>query len=164
MPAKAFAAVSFALVASSSFAAPPGSFYAGLDAGRTSVEGFPERKASYGGFVGWQVTSGIGIEASARRLGAWDFDGKVKLTQAGVAMVASMPVMGTLDLYGRFGYNHVEIDNGSHRVTVRKRGIDGGNVGLGLAYHVTPTIAARIEYQKAASDVGNASISLLVYF
>lgn len=164
MPAKAFAAVSFALFASSSLAAPPGSFYAGLNAGRTSVEGFPERKASYGGFVAWQYTSGIAIEASARRLGAWDFDGDVRLTQAGVAMVASMPVMGSLDLYGRFGYNHIEIDNGSHRVTVRKRGIDGGNVGLGLAYHVTPAIAARIEFQKAASDVGNTSVSLLVYF
>lgn len=142
----------------------PGSFYAGLSAGRTSVQGFPERKASYGGFVAWQYTTGIGIEASPRRLGAWDFDGKVQLTQAGVAMVASMPVMGSLDLYGRAGYNHIDIDNGSHRVMVRKRGIDGGNVGLGLAYHVTPTIAARIEYQKAASDVGDTSVSLLVYF
>ena len=79
-------------------------------------------------------------------------------------MVASMPVMGSLDLYGRAGYNHIEIDNDSHRVTVRKRGIDGGNVGLGLAYHLTPAMAARVEYQKAASDVGNTSVSLLVAF
>jgi len=158
------AAAALALCAAPSFAATPGSWYAGVDAGRTSVEGFDDRHASYGGFAAYQVTAGIAVEVAARRLGRWDFDGNVTVKQAGLAMVASLPVIGPLGVYGRAGYNHLDIDNASHRVTLRKRTLDGGNVGLGLAWHVTPAIACRVEYQLAARDVRNLGASVLFRF
>ena len=104
---KIIAAAAFATLASSAFAAQPGTFYAGLDAGSTKVDDLGESKASYGGFVGYNFHPNFAAEVGARRLGSW---GDVDVNQYQVSLVGTLPLQNNFNVFGRVGYNKLDAD------------------------------------------------------
>lgn len=152
---KMIAATVLALVASSSFAATPQTFYAGADVGSTKVDAFNGSDTSFGVFGGYNFTPNFAAELGARRLGSW---GDVDLTQVSVSVVGTLPLQQGFELFGRLGYNHIDADDGFDDSS------DGAVVGIGLGYRFTPKITGRIEYQKPASDVGNFSAGVVFNF
>lgn len=152
---KMIAATVLAMVASSSFAATPQTFYAGADVGSTKVDGLSGSDTSFGVFGGYNFTPNFAGELAARRLGSW---GDVDLTQVSVSVVGTLPLQQGFDLYGRLGYNHIDANDGFND------DLDGGVLGIGLAYHFSPTITGRFEYQKPASDVSNFSAGIVFKF
>lgn len=161
---KSIAAVTLALLASSPFAAEPGSFYAGLDVGRASLDRAGDA-TSFGGILGYNISKHWAVEGAVRNMGKYDvFGGDIKATQASVSGVGTVTIGKGFDFFGRVGYNHISVDNNSRFVTLNDDSLDGINFGLGFAYHFTPAVAARIEVQQAASDLSSVSAGVVFTF
>lgn len=162
---KMLTAACLLLLASSSFAAQPASFYAGLDAGSTEFERTPKNETSFGGFVGYNFSTHWAGEVAVRRLGQWDLTGgDLTATQASLSVVATAPIGKGFDLFARVGYSHVNVDNSSRLVTLEKGSTNGAEGALGLAYHFTPAIAARVEAQLISSEISNISAGIVFSF
>ncbi|WP_020653400.1 porin family protein [Massilia niastensis] len=158
-------AVAAALVISSSaFAAAPGTFYAGVDAGETKFKDWSDRETSYGFFAGYNFLPNVALEGGFRRLGEADaFGVDVKADQVALSLVGSLPIATNLDLYGRLGYNRIDVD-------VKSRGFSGSDsesralYGIGLGYAFSPQISGRVEVQKPTSDTTNVSAGVVFNF
>ncbi|MBQ5964727.1 outer membrane beta-barrel protein [Massilia sp. ZL223] len=162
---KKIAAVAALIVASSSaFAVEPGALYAGLDAGKTKLDGWSHRETSVGVFGGYKFHPNVAAELNYRRLADADVeDFNVKGDQFGVSLIGSIPLASNFSVYGRLGYNRIEVD-------VEQGGFTGTDstsravYGVGLGYAFTPAISGRIEVQKPMSDVTNLSAGVVFKF
>ncbi|WP_322404010.1 outer membrane beta-barrel protein [Massilia luteola] len=157
-------AATLALAASSSFAAGPSGYYAGLDVGSTKIDNLDGNQTGVGGFLGYGFNRFVAVELGYRQLGSWDF-GPVEVTakQTHVSVVGSYPLAPQFDIYGRLGYNSLraEASYGGY-----KYGDDtnGALYGVGLNYHFTPTISGRVEVQKPSSDSTNYGAGIVFKF
>lgn len=157
-------ASALALMASSAFAAAPGSFYAGLDVGSTSLDRADGHPTSVGGFLGYNFATHWAVEGAVRDFGKFDVNGgDISVSQASVSLIGTLPVGMHFDLFASVGYNHLNVDNNSRFVTLDDNP-SGGNLAIGVAYHFTPTIAGRLQFQQAATDLSNASAGIVFQF
>lgn len=165
-------AVAAALVlgASSSFAAPASSgpaptlFYGGIDVGVTKIDELDGNKGGLGGFVGYGFNQNVAVELGYRQLGKFDVMGvDVKLKQTHVSVVGSLPLNPQLSLYGRLGYNNINVSGSGYGVKA-EADTDGVLYGIGLNYRFAPDILSRVEVQKPTSDSTNLHFGLVFEF
>jgi len=90
-----------------------------------------------------------------RRLGKWD---DVTVNQTQLSVVGSYPIAPQFDIFGRIGYNHLDIDNSFDGNR------SGGLYGIGVSYTFTPNISARFEVQKPTSDSTNYGVGIVYKF
>ncbi|MFC0252134.1 outer membrane beta-barrel protein [Massilia consociata] len=162
------AAAALVVASSTAFAAQPGTFYAGGDVGKTKLENQSGRATSAGAFIGYNFHQNFAVEAGYRRLGDYDFHafgvhGDVNVDQAALSLVGTLPLSSGFNLFGRVGYNRLEVEgsaNGYHA----KDSVSKALIGVGVGYAFTPTISARIELQRPASDTHNVSAGVAFQF
>lgn len=162
------AAAALVIASSSSFAAQPGTFYAGLDVGKTKIEDISGRATSAGAFIGYNFHQNVAIEAGYRRLGDYRFsalgvNGDIDLDQAALSVVGTLPLSNGFSLLGRLGYNRIEA-KANVRGFSDKESDSSALVGLGVGYAFTPAVSARLELQKPGSDATNLSVGLAYQF
>lgn len=159
-------AVAMAVIASSSFAADAPKFYAGVDSGRTEIEGM-EGGLSFGGFVGYQFQTNFAVEGSYRVLNGFaplepDID------QLAISVIGSVPLSSNFGAYARLGYNDVKVKNGCKTAqSILCRNFESSRgvlVGLGVGYVLSPKITARAEIQRASDDLTSFSVGLAYGF
>lgn len=156
-------AAALAVVASSSFAADANKFYAGGDLGSTKLDGF-DRETSYGAFVGYNITPAVAVEAGYRRLGTYDdFGGDIDVNQASISAIGSLPLGNGFGVYGRLGYNRVEVKANAGRYSASES-VNRALYGIGATYAFTPAISGRLEVQRPSSDSTNFSAGVSFQF
>ena len=172
---KIVAAAALAIVASTAAAADGPGFYIGADVGSTEVDidnfgdfDFDDSDSGYGVFAGYQVNQTFAIEATYRRLSDIDvgFTGgsaNLKSEQLGLSAIAGLPLTTNLSLYGRLGYNRIDL-KASGPLGTREDDESGVLYGVGLGYAFSPAVSARIEVQRPASDLTNISAGLSFKF
>ncbi|MEX5746062.1 outer membrane beta-barrel protein [Massilia sp. X63] len=170
---KIAAATALVLASSAAFAAQPNTFYAGADVGKTKVDDFSKRDTSVGAFVGYNLSQNFAVEGGYRRLGDYDIgvmsyggaidNGSVKVDQAHLSLVGSMPIGESFSLYGRLGVNRLEAKLSSPAYD-SKESTTKALYGVGLSYAFTPAVSARLEVQKPASDGTNVSAGVAFQF
>jgi OOP family OmpA-OmpF porin len=157
----ALAAV-LATLAASSFAATPG-VYAGVDVGSTKLDG-ESREGSYGAFVGYNFHQNFAVEAGYRRLGTWEVSGvDAHVDQAAVSLIGKVPVNEQLHVYGRLGYNRLDVSAKVAGVTISDN-TSKVLYGVGAGYDFGGNISARVEFQKPSSDSSNLSVGVIYSF
>lgn len=169
---KIAAAASLILASSAAFAAQPSTFYAGADAGRTKVDDISGRETSAGAFVGYNFHQNFAVEGGYRRLADYDINvltgggfagGSVKVDQAHLSLVGSLPVGESFSVYGRLGLNRLE-------GKIRSAGFSESDsstkalYGVGVSYAFNPQVSARLEVQKPSSDATNLSAGVSFQF
>lgn len=159
-------AAALAIAASTAAAAP--SYYVGVDAGSTKLDGVDNRETSIGLFAGYNITPMFAVEGTYRRLAdvvTNDFGptANIKLDQIGISGIAGMPVGAGFRVYGRLGYNNI---NAKVKVGAGAGDADESGVlyGLGLGYTLTQYVSARVEVQKPTSDSTNVSFGIAATF
>ena len=168
---KIIAAAALAACAASSYAAEPGSVYAGVDVGTTRLE-HNDTKASYGGFLGYQVLPNIAIEGAYRDLGHTDLYGlRDKTEQYSLSLVGSYPVSEALSLYGRLGVSRIAHGGeyvgysvfGPYKFDYR---VNKARLlpGIGASYKLTQKVSARVELQQVDNNTTNLSTGLSYSF
>ncbi|QOY92654.1 outer membrane beta-barrel protein [Massilia sp. UMI-21] len=169
---KIAAAGALLLAASAASAAQPNTFYAGADIGRTEVDDFSGHDTSVGAFVGYQFHQNVAVEGGLRRLAEYDIGvltgglmraGDVRVNQAHLSLVGSLPVGESFSVYGRLGANRLE----ARISTPGYQGKDSTTralYGVGLSYAYSPAVSARLEVQKPSSDASNLSAGLSYRF
>lgn len=172
---KIAAAAALAIVASTAVAADGPGFYIGADVGSTKVDlndfddfDFDDNDTGYGVFAGYQINQSFAIEANYRRLSDFDasFSGanvNLKTEQMGLSAIAGLPLSTNLSLYGRLGYNRIDL-KASGPLGVREDDESGVLYGAGLSYAFSPAVSARLEVQRPASDLTNISAGLAFKF
>jgi OOP family OmpA-OmpF porin len=149
-------ASALALIASASFAQSAPGVYAGVDIGTTDFDGVDDSETSAGAFVGYNFDKNFGLEANYRNL----FDkNNVEANQFGLSMIATMPLSNTFSVYGRLGYNRLNIESGGFKDHESKV-----LYGAGVSYAFTPSISGRVEVQKPHSDLTNLSAGVVFKF
>lgn len=156
------------LASSASFAAQPGSFYAGADVGKTKIDDISGRATSAGAFIGYNFHQNVAVEAGYRRLGDYRFNafgtsGDVDLDQAALSVVGTLPLSNGFSLLGRLGYNRIEAKADVAGYS-GKESDSSALVGLGVGYAFTPAVSARLELQKPGSDATNVSLGVAFQF
>lgn len=170
---KIAAAAALLIASSAAVAAQPNTFYAGVDAGKTRVEAFSERDTSVGAFLGYNFHQNFAVEGGYRRLADYDMgvltsnggiiDGSVKVDQAHLSLVGSLPVGDGFSVFGRLAVNRLETKARSGSFS-GKQSDTRGLYGVGLNYAFTPAVSARLEVQKPASDATNLSAGVSFQF
>ena len=162
---KKIAAVAALIAASSSaFAVEPGALYAGVDAGKTKIDDVSGRETSVGAFVGYKFHPNFSAEFGYRRLADANFEGvDLKADQIALSVIGAYPLGNNFDLYGRLGYNRIEVD-ASARGFSSTDSTSRAVYGVGLGYAFTPAISGRIEVQKPTSDSTNVSAGVVFKF
>lgn len=144
-------ALAAALAAASSavLAVEPQPFYAGIDVSSTKIEGF-DREGGYGAFFGYKFTPAFAVEGGYHRLADTEFGTtNVTIDQVDLSLLGSLPLSNGFDVYGRLGYNRVEIDADARGFSEHD---SGALYGVGLGYSFSPIVHGRLEVQKPASD------------
>lgn len=161
---KIIAAAALATLASSAFAAQPNTFYGGLDAGSTKIDGFGDNKTSYGAFLGYNFHENFAAEIGARRLGSFSTNGvDVDADQYQASIVGTLPLQNNFNVFGRLGYNKLKA-SASYQDFTADADDSGVLYGVGVGYNFTPTISGRIEFQKPSSDSHNVSAAVAFAF
>lgn len=149
-------------IASSSFATDASQFYAGVDIGKTKIEGL-EGGASFGGFVGYQFHTNLAVEGSYRVLNAFSAIGP-DIDQRAISVIGALPVSSGFGLFARLGYNDMTVKNTcSTGVSFLCRNFESSNgvlLGVGASYAFSPTISARAEIQRPSDDLTNFSVGV----
>ena len=163
------AATAILIASSSAFAAQPGSFYAGADVGKTRIDGISGRGTSIGAFLGYNFHENFAFEAGYRRLASLDFtagsvSGDIDLNQAAVSLVGTLPLNNGFNLFGRLGYNRIEVDSKVRGFGGAKESESNALAGVGIGYAFSPAVSARLEWQKPASDASNLSVGVAFAF
>ena len=143
-------ASALALVASASFAQSAPSAYAGVDVGTVDVEfaGFDDSETAAGVFVGYNFNDNFALEANYRQA---KFD-PVKIQQLGLSVIGTLPLSNGFNVYGRLGYNDIDLKQNVAGGTFSNDFDSGVVYGVGAGYAFTPTISGRVEYQRPHSD------------
>ncbi len=151
------------LCANAAFAAD-NNVYVGFDAGSTKIDSVNGRKGSFGAFGGYQFSREIAVEAGYRRLASFTmFGADVDTKQTALSLVASSNITKDLDFFGRVGYNKLSV-SASVRGYTGSASDSGALFGLGLGYHFTENVSARVEWQRAAKDTTNLNAGLVFKF
>lgn len=161
---KIAAATALIIASSAAFAAQPNTFYAGADVGRTKVDDISGRETSVGAFVGYNFHQNFAVEGGYRRLADYDMGpGSVKVDQAHLSLVGSLPVNERVSVYGRLGVNSLE---GKIKAAgfEEKDSTTKALYGVGVNYAFTPVVSARVEVQKPSSDSTNVSAGVAFQF
>lgn len=155
-------------VAASTAAAQSPAFYIGADVGSSKVDDIGGQEGSYGIFAGYRINETFSIEANYRRLN--DFDTadfgpnlNFKTDQLGLSAIAALPLSNNFSLYGRLGYNRLDIKTTS-AIASTESDDTGVLYGVGVGYDFSPTVSARLEYQRPASDMSNISAGVSFKF
>ncbi len=157
-------AATLALVATSSFAQRT-NIYAGADFGTTQLDDLSGRASSFGSFVGYQFTPMFGVEANIRRLA--DTSEKfvdVRVMQAGLSVIGTMPVYENLNGFLRVGYNRLRVRETNAILGTFDETKNKGMYGIGLSYAFCPVVIGRVEYQRPNSESKNLSASVVFKF
>ena len=158
-------ASAFALIASASFAQTVPGVYAGGQISSTDLDGADDRETGAGVFVGYQFNETFGLEFGYNRLATFDnFYGSgvnLKLNQMALSGIATMPLSNGFNLFGRLGYSRLEA-KASMGGASGSADDTGAVYGVGLGYAFSPTVGARVEYQKPSSDT-SAIIGSIVF-
>lgn len=156
-------AVILATMTTSTFAATPNTFYAGVDAGTTKVNNLDDDKGSYGAFIGYTFNENFSAEIGARRLGSWDIGAEHDVDQYAASIIGTLPLPNNFNVFGRLGYNKVKA-KATYGVFNGDSDDNGVLYGVGAGYQFTPTISGRIELQKPTSDSRNISAGIAFAF
>lgn len=161
-------AAALAIAASTAVAGNGPAFYVGADVGQTKIDDFSGRESSYGIFAGYQVNDTFAIEANYRRLNDFTttyFGPSVDFTtdQIGLSAIGSVPLSNNFSLFGRLGYNSLEV-KGASAFGADDSDDSGVLYGVGMGYDFSPTVSARIEFQRPASDTTNFSAGVSFKF
>ena len=159
---KVLVAAALATIAASSFAANAPKFYAGVDSGRTKIEGMA-RGVSFGGFVGYQFHTNLAVEGGYRVLNAFaPFEPDIN--QAAISVISSVPLSSGFGVFARLGYNDVTVKNSCRTAeSILCRNFESSNgvlAGVGATYAFSPTIMARAEIQRPSDDLTNLSVGV----
>ena len=161
---KIIAAAALAAIATSSYAAAPGSSYVGVDVGATDVDFFHSDRTSYGAFAGYNVTNNVAIEGGYRRLFSYTGGNfETQANQIALSAIASLPLNNGFSVYGRLGANRVDEHISSGGI-VHKHPDTKVLYGVGASYDFGNKLSGRVEVQKPSSDVTNLSTGLSYSF
>lgn len=151
------------LAANVAFAANDG-VYVGVDAGSTKIDDVSGRHSSFGAFGGYQFSKELAVEAGYRRLASFTiFGADVDTKQTALSLVGSTSITKELDFFGRVGYNKLSVSASARGYT--GSGSDSGALfGVGLGYHFTENVSARVEWQRVAKDTSNLNAGLVFKF
>ena len=160
-------ASAFALIASASFAQTTPGVYAGGQISSTDLDGVDDRETGAGLFVGYQFNETFGLEFGYNRLAdvdnAFGSGVNVKLNQMALSGIATLPLSNGFSVFGRLGYNRLEVKASGFGSSAADD--DTGAVyGVGLGYAFSPTIGARVEYQKPSSDSDSINAAIVFKF
>ena len=137
-------ASALALMASASFAQTTPGVYAGVDVGNVDVDYLSDKKTAAGVFAGYNFNETFALEGGYRKVTIQGY----KIQQTSLSALASMPFGNGFNVYGRLGYNDINV-KGPFVV----EDFDSGVLyGVGMGYAFTPTITGRVEYQRPNSD------------
>ncbi|BDT59350.1 hypothetical protein MasN3_28440 [Massilia varians] len=153
---------------SASFAAQPGSFYAGADLGRSKITDLGGHETSFGGFVGYNFHPNVAVELGQRRLFERDYgwgngNANLRADQTSLSLVGSMPVGESFSVYGRLGAARIQ-ERFSTGGFTHKDSTTKALYGIGLSYAITPAVTARVEVQKISQQATNLSTGLSYQF
>lgn len=126
--------------------------YADLTAGRTSVSSKyvdDSNDISFGGAIGYQLNTNLGIEIYTRSLSMNPFRGL--LTEAGyypdrhygVAVRGTAPLGNKFSAYGRLGVGRTTMK--SNRTSLADKRETDPAIGVGVRYDFNKTVAAELE-------------------
>ena len=161
---KIASAAVLAVLANSTYAAEITQFYIGADAGTSKLDDYSDRETSYGAFGGVEFNQYFAIEGGYRRFSRFDVaPAKLRVSQAAISGIGSLPLGSGFSLFARLGYNRLTA-KASYMGYSADESTSGGLVGLGAAYAFSPQVAARIELQRPSSDSTNLSAGILVKF
>jgi hypothetical protein len=159
---KIIAAAALATIAASSFAATPGTIYAGVDVGSSKVDDISGHDTSYGAFVGYNFAQNFAVEGGYRRLGSLDVTGgDIRFNQAAVSVIGTLPIANGFSVFSRLGFNRVESKSNYASL---EGGENGALYGVGVGYDFGNKLSARIEIQKPTSYSTNVSAGLAYSF
>jgi OOP family OmpA-OmpF porin len=134
-------------------------YYVGGDVGSTKFDESPS-ETSVGIFAGYKFDETFAVEANYRRLGKWDVEGfDVKANQVGISLIASAPVADQFSVYGRLGYNRVELKAAGEKDHDNK-----AVYGIGVSYAISKELTARLEWQRPYDDTRNISVGVAYHF
>jgi len=157
-------AATLAILSSAAVAADAPSIYAGVDLGKTKIDGFKDRETSYGAFVGYNFNRNWAIEGGYRSLAEFEYSGvNVDAKQVHLSAVATLPLSNNFNVFGRLGYNRITA-KGTFLGTTYKESDSKPLFGVGVGYEFTPTAQVRFEIQRPESDTTNASVGLAFKF
>jgi predicted porin len=155
------AAAAITLVAASSHAEEPGKVYAGVDFGSTHFDGrytSESNKASYGAFVGYQLTPSLALEGGYRSLYDQDSWGvKGSADQLSLSLIGSYPLSARTSLYGRIGASRITEKYSDSTFSIKDHE-DRALLGVGVSNKLTDKVSLRLELQKVASHATNLSV------
>lgn len=154
--------IAAALVVSTgtAIAADSNPFYAGVDLGSTKVDNLGGRKTGFGGFVGYQFNPNLAVEGGYRRLASYTISGvDVDLNQAHASVVGTAPLGNGFSVYGRLGYNKINVSGNAGGKTATAS-TSGGMFGLGAAYSFSSNVSVRAEFQRPSSDATTFNVGL----
>ncbi|KFI07557.1 outer membrane beta-barrel protein [Massilia sp. BSC265] len=165
---KIAAATALSIASSAAFAAPPDTFYAGADVGRTKITDASGRDTSFGGFVGYNFHPNFAVELGHRRLADRDyrfagFSANERAVQTSLSLIGSLPVGERLSVYGRLGAARIQSRFSSEGHTA-KDSTTKALYGIGLNYAITPAVSARVEVQKISQAASNLSAGISYQF
>ena len=161
-------AAALSLIASASFAQAGPAAYAGGQVNSTKINDIDSRHTGAGLFVGYQFNENFAIEAGYARLANVDltYGGSavnLKFNQSALSGIATMPLSNGFNVFGRLGYNRLSV-NGSGPAGSASDNTSGALYGVGVGYSFSPTIAGRMEFQKASSDSSTAVAAIVFKF
>jgi hypothetical protein len=135
-------------------AAPAASegLYAG--AGYTHYDNDAVELGAVTGRLGYEVTPNLAVEGEIGT-GVSDDNGAELDTAWGVYGVGKVDVTSNIDVFGRVGYQGVEIEGGGPPIDS-----DGVGYGVGAQLNVTPQFGVRAEYTKLDGDLESDSIGV----
>jgi len=134
--------------------------YMGVDVGSTKIDDLGS-KSSFGIYGGYAFSKTMAAELGYRKLGTYDVLGvPVKASSIQLSGILGAEVKEGFVVYGRLGMNQL-------KAAVSGFGSDTSTKvlwGLGMDAKLSGNTAARIEYQKPASDTGTLSVGLKFSF
>jgi opacity protein-like surface antigen len=155
-------AVTLALACTTSFAAEPAPFYAGLDVGSTKFDPISDNRTSFGAYVGYAFNPYVAVEANYRSLARYDgiyingVKSDLSLDQAALSVIGTLPLAAGFNVFARYGRTRIDSKVSAGNFKPYDSG-DGALFGLGVGYDVTPKVALRLEYVSPAKDLRNVS-------
>lgn len=161
-------ALAAATVAIAAFASPaaaqgaPGSWYAG--AGYTHYDFENAEVGGVTGRLGYRMNQNFAVEGEGT-IGTRDDDNAELNGAYGVYGVGILPVSPSVDLFGRVGYQQVEVDGVGPVADIDE---DGVGYGAGASFRVSDRFGIRGEYTRLdtgeESDADTFSIGGVVNF
>jgi OmpA-OmpF porin, OOP family len=148
-------------------------FYGGADLSTTKFREDSNQESGYGIFAGYQFNQTFGVELGYRSLADvseriedpyYPHSYRVKLQQFGISATGAIGLTDKLSLFGRLGYNRItyRIENNFNYGFREHK--EKGLFGVGLKYEFTPTIAGRVELQKATKNLSTLSAGVSFRF